>query len=146
MNCTSQLLEDFLNRYGWAYEKCAEDTWLTGWSSESGEYPLMIHLSDETILFEVRPFMEFDLELNMFPEFLVKIMELNDQSRLVKIALSPEGDLILAVHALTLFFSYEHFANIVGIMGFYADEFRREINLYQATVGIANYEMPEYLS
>jgi len=146
MNCTSQLLENFFNKYGWSFEKLNDSCWLSGWSSEEREYPLTVHLSEEIVVFEVRPFMEFNIDCKLFPEFLSKILQLNAMCKLVKLSLSPDGQLILSLHALSIYFSFEHFSYILGILGYYADELMREIYLHQASVGLVSFEMPEFLS
>jgi hypothetical protein len=127
MHCTTELLDEFITRYGWAYERVDESTWLTGWTGSSAEYPLMIHLNDTAVLFEVRPFLDRSIDWKMHPELMIRLMELNDETQIVKLSFSKDGDLILAAHSLTLYFGYENFTYLIGILAYYADALPLEI-------------------
>lgn len=127
MHCTAELLEEFINRYGWAYERVDDSTWLTGWAGASTEYPLMIHLNDTAVLFEVRPYLDRRVDWKMHPELMIRLMQLNDETQIVKLAFSKEGDLILAAHALAIYFGYENFNYLIGMIAYYADQLQLEI-------------------
>jgi hypothetical protein len=121
----SQLDADHVSRYiqdyGWSFTSQDESTWITGWQSEKRAYPLIIELCDTWVRFVVRPIIKLDIEWVQWPDVMRFILELNQSCRLVRLSIEDDGSLSLSLDCLSRDFTYEHFSDALGIIGYYAE-------------------------
>jgi hypothetical protein len=124
---TSEQLEAYLSEYGWSYAQETCGSLRTGWQGEDRLFPLIIKLSSTCVSFEVRPLVDLDLDWSQWPELSRDLLELNSQTKLVKLAVSDAGDVSLSCQVLAAGFDFEMLSRILGIIGYYADEITRDI-------------------
>ena len=134
----SSLIENYLKIYGWDFYKISHNIVISGWQSQKRLYPLFIELSNTIINLEIRPFIKLNKpKINTYSllEYLLKI---NNDIKIVKLAINDNEEIILNLQLFTLGLSYENFCNALGILGYYADELYENITQYQDTLNIYN--------
>lgn len=124
---TLDQLADYLEKYGWCYEKLSSQCLQSGWNGDERDYPLRIDFNETSVSFQIEPFIHMDIEWLQWPELSLFLLELNAESQMVKVAVNEKGDIILASQCLSEGFTYEAFSMVLGVIGFYADAFYDEI-------------------
>lgn len=134
---TPDLLETHLAQYGWTFESDGPNRWRTGFQGEQRFFPLSIKLSETCVSFEVKPLLDLEVDWQKSRALLRELLTLNARLQLVKLALHPDGDLVLACQVLTAGFDYEMLAHILGILGYYAEEVTPDIHAKLTMTGAA---------
>lgn len=125
--CTVHQLGRFVEAYGWLFDSESENVLVTGWEGDGRHYPLQITTSDTMVSFEVSPLMVFDIDWLRWPELLLFILELNEKCQIVRLSVNEHGEVILQANVLAEDFHYNHFSNLLGMIGYYADALYGEI-------------------
>jgi hypothetical protein len=125
--CTGAVLETYLADYGWTYRASGDQQWKTGFQGEEGVFPLVIRLTETWISFQIQPFLKLSIDWDNWPEIACRLLELNSKSPLAKLSISGEGHIELTLEALNHGFDYEEFCLMIGLLGFYADQFYDDI-------------------
>ena len=115
-------LGQYLDDYGWTYYEHSHDTLMSGWQTDKRSYPLTLNLSDTCLSLAVEPLLKLDIDWSLWPEIVRDILELNQDIQLAKLALTPEGSIVLSCQMLTKNMTYENFSDTLGIIGYYAEE------------------------
>jgi hypothetical protein len=124
---TADQLESYLVNYGWKFEATGENGWRTGFQGSSRLYPLTIKLADTYVSFEIRPLIDLKVDCLTMPGLSRFLLEINNKLKFVKLGVTRQGVIILSAQALVVGFDYEHFARLIGVMGYYADEIAPQI-------------------
>jgi hypothetical protein len=114
-------ISHYIQQYGWTFYNESASVWVTGWQSEKRAYPLTIELCDTWIRFVVRPFIKLEIEWLQWPEVMQFLLSLNDTCRLVRLGIEDDGSVSLSMDALARGFTFEHFSDALGIVGYYAE-------------------------
>jgi len=115
------VLEDYLKRYGWRFNRAGESSWTTGWREGERFYSLAIGLDEHWVSFSVSPLVHLAVEWLAAPDLSKHILELNNTSQMVKLALDEHGHVVMRIQVLGSQFGYEEFSHILGIIGYYAE-------------------------
>lgn len=132
------LVESMLLQYGWSFRTSTwheNHTWLTGFSSESRTYPLKIQLFDTFIRFEVQPLIDWSVDWEEWPKLMLEVLNLNNESRMVKLSIDEHGTLLLSAEMLSAEFSFTAFETVVGIIAYYTEECDMRIALRLSELG-----------
>ena len=116
-----------LARYGWSYERTGDSEWRTGFQGEKRTHSMVISLTGTCVSFEVRPLIDVLVDCGRWPRLPRELLELNGRLKLVKVAVTEEGEVALACQVLAATLSYDAFSRLLGIIGYYAEEVGPEI-------------------
>ncbi len=132
---TRKELENFLNQYGWQYRVESEDEIQTGWQGEHRSYPLRINVSQTWISFRVQPFLGVMIDWESWPEIASYVLGINDGTNMVKVSLDGQQKIVLGLEIFVEDLSFERVANVLGIMGYYAELIYEDILSFLDQVG-----------
>lgn len=132
---TRQIVEGFLTRYGWDYRTL--DSWQlqSGWQGDEGLYPLHITIYDNWLGLQVRPFKSLAIEWESWPEIARYLLEWNDSSHMVKLAIGPTGDVNISLDIPLQNLSFEVFENTLTVLGHYTEKLYDDLLNYFDMIG-----------
>lgn len=133
--CTPEVLEAYLQEYGWSYHYVDQGQWVTGWQGQERSYPLKISVCDTWITFQIKPFVKLTIDWDSWPELSYFILKKNDDCQMVKLALDENDQISLYLEVFANGFSYQDFNDTIGLMGYYADRLYDEILSHLDTIG-----------
>lgn len=93
----STTLENFITRYGWAFEKY-DDVIAAGVGSDAGDFMVAFQVSPPWLRLSV-PALAPGVDRNI--KYYTRLLELNDRTRLARFALRETGDVMLCVDLYT---------------------------------------------
>lgn len=137
-------LESLLREYGWTFEPSGDNQWLTGFQGHSQLFPLTIRLNHTCVSFEVMPLVDATVDLGHLPHLSRELLELNARLQLVKVGVSPEGEIGLSCQILSQGFDIDTLTRTLGILGYYADELGPD--LAAKIVSVEHSDRPAWLS
>ena len=123
----SEIVESYLNQYGWSFRSVDARRWLTGWQGMERYFPLQIVACDSWITFCIKPLIDWHEKWENSRELAHFLLELNDQCPMIKLHLDEAGDICLGLSVFAAHLDYENFYNAVGLLGYYADYLFTEI-------------------
>jgi hypothetical protein len=124
-------IDRYFDRYGWAVERTSEDSWRTTFRGELALYPLYVRLTEKYLFLSIVPFL-----LKPKPEaaqrFYWAMLRYNRDMNLAKLALDPDGDVVLTIELPLDGFDYPTFEQALSLLSYYADlTYRELLNLSQ---------------
>jgi hypothetical protein len=124
---TSELVESYLNRYGWSYHLTDEKSLQTGWSGEEGVFPLKIVFYENWVGFQVRLFKKLAIDWESWPEISRYLLEWNDGCHMVRTAIGPKGDINLSLDLPTGALAFDLFAETLTVLGHYTERLYKDL-------------------
>ncbi len=143
---SSEVIEGFLRRYGWTYHADGHSCWVTGWQTEVRAYPLIIVLNDTFVSMTVAPLMKLGMDWDSWPELMRFILELNHDSRMVKVGIDEFGELTLSFYVFASRLTYTEFADALGVIGHYAERIYDEMHRQLDAIGFQWKRAPSFLT
>jgi len=100
----------------------------TGFRGDEGEYEIWVRLSDAWVFFSIDPLIDLPPSGAHGPEVVDLILRINEEINYAKFALDGDGDLALSVEIPRAGTGYSHFADALGALAHYADQYRRDFD------------------
>lgn len=114
-------LQDYLDRYGWDYVKKSDYHIATGWQGEHRSFPLAIEISDTWVTFRVQPLLNLDIDWDSWPEIAAGLLEMNDSTSMANLSKDSDGRIVLSLDTFSADLSFDRFSDVIGIIGYYAE-------------------------
>lgn len=130
-NSSLSTLENYLQQYGWAYEKNDSTSMVAKFVGESSdtEFNVLFRVSEHWLSITVLPFLPKPPDEHE-QEVTKKICVLNYDLKLAKLAMSNEGYIILSIELPLSNINSELFSASLDILTYYADELFPELIFY----------------
>ena len=116
-------LENYLNQYGWSFERQGENALITGFISESSEekFLLIIELLPPWLRFRIPFYLPTPIQSNW--DYIAKeLLKLNYNSRQVYFGISDDEGIVLIIDVfMELDFSYDTFEVAVDLITYVAE-------------------------
>ncbi len=119
--CTSELLESYLLKYGWAFDCVGTGLWKTAFQGEDREFPVSIIMTENLISFIIQPFIELSIDWDNWPEISKLLLDVNSRMTLAKFAVGADDRMELSIEVLKNGIDYDSLELILGLLTYYAD-------------------------
>ncbi len=123
---TIDTLSEYLNQYGWQFERADEATLATGFRGQDNEFRLFVSLTEAWVLLAIVPFVPPPSPVARL-RFARLALRLSYEMNLAKLALDPEGDVALLIELPAAGLTYEQFALALDALTFWADKYYRQL-------------------
>ncbi len=121
MRISPEIVESFLEQYGWDFSVSGPNAWCTGWQGDRRAFPLVIELTETWLSFTVAPLLRLGPDWRSYAEVHLKVLEFNNDCKLIKLGIDEYGDLVMSFQLLLSNVDYDGFSDSLGILGYYAD-------------------------
>jgi hypothetical protein len=113
----------YFDRYEWAAEPVEANVWLSRFATDEGEeFDLYVLLADDWLHMAVSPFLP-RVAATQAAELHTKLLQLNQQMKLVRFGLDDDGDVNLLVDLPVPGLSYALFAQAMNALIYYTNLF-----------------------
>ncbi len=116
-------VEHYFQQYGWRASQKGEGRWQASFTGDLAVFTIDVRLTEEWLLFAI------DLSSHGWADNADqarKLLAANADMLMAKFAIGPQGNLLLQIEMPTEGFGYSHFADCLGALSHYADQFCRE--------------------
>ena len=129
MRTSSEQIETYLTRYGWAFDTISSHQWLTGWQGRYKVYGLSISASLSMISMKVDRYWDPRIDWEERADLLRYVCDINAQTPMVKLGIEKDGTISLLLQLWGTDLSYKDFSQALGLIGYYADSLFEELTL-----------------
>ena len=120
-------LEDILHKEGWPLERLDDDTWRSAFESADGPQRFFVRLTETWIFFTVAPYLPPARSVARRLKLFQRCLELNREMNLAKLALDPDGDIVLTVELPTEHLEGPEIENALTALSYYAERHQAEL-------------------
>lgn len=120
-------VEEYLNHEGWPLERLDESTWRSSFEGPGGTQRFFVRLTDSWVFFTIAPYVTSPKAPSKRLRLYQRLLELNRELNLAKLALDPDGDVVLTVELPTEHLDEPEFHDALAALSYYGDRYRREL-------------------
>lgn len=132
---TAEVVELYIERYGWTFRRGGEGVWYSGWSGDHRSFPLTMKLTDTWLGFKVSPLFSLEIDWDCWPELSRFLLELNHECKLVKIGINARSEIAISFEFFSEEVTFDDFSDALGIIGHYAEILHEEISSWLNEIG-----------
>jgi hypothetical protein len=124
---TEQIVEEFLTRDDWPFERLDQNTWRSGFRGDYGSFRFFIRLTENWIFFTIVPFVVAGRRTQNEGKLHRRLLELNREINMAKFALDDDSDVVLTVELPIENMGFSEFKDALDALSFYADRHYLEV-------------------
>jgi hypothetical protein len=124
---TAEVVEEYLKRDEWPFERVSEGTWRSGFRGETNSFRFFVRLTESWIFFTILPFVVAPRSERCERNLHRHLLRLNRTINLAKFAVDDDGDVLLTVEFPTESFDYSEFKDALDALSYYADKHYLEV-------------------
>src|SRR5262245_12446280 len=129
---TGRIVEEFLAKDGWPFERIDEHTWRSGFRGEVNSFRFFVRLTDNWIFFTIVPFVVAPRSDERALDLYGHLLRLNREMNMAKFAIDDDADVVLTVELPIESLDESEFKDALDALSYYADKHYLEVlNLAQ---------------
>jgi hypothetical protein len=127
MDVTPAQIEEFFERYGWAYSRESETTWITGVRTRVSAFRIMVRLTEHWVFFIINPLVVAPTRARDRMRVYYHALRYNLDMNFAKLGVDSDGDVFMAVELPTENFQYSHFMDALDGLSHHATSIYTEL-------------------